>query len=57
MSGKGSKQRPCQVSREQFENNWETIFGKKDANTEGQKQAEAFLKDEYYDVWDEDTRD
>jgi hypothetical protein len=29
MSGKGSKQRPRSVPREQFEQNWDEIFGKK----------------------------
>jgi hypothetical protein len=29
MSGKGSKPRPIS-NREQFEKNWDTIFGKKD---------------------------
>jgi hypothetical protein len=28
-NGKGSKRRPCQVSREEFEKNWDRIFGKK----------------------------
>jgi len=28
--GKGSAQRPSQISAEQFDNNWEQIFGKKD---------------------------
>ena len=29
MSGKGSKPRPLSVSRKQFDDNWERIFGKK----------------------------
>lgn len=29
MSGKGSKQRPTQVPRKQFEDNWDKIFKKK----------------------------
>jgi hypothetical protein len=29
-NGKGSKRRPMQVGREQFEANWEAIFGKKE---------------------------
>lgn len=57
MNGKGSRQRPCLVSRQEFENNWDNIFGKKDVTSEGQKQAKAFLKDEYYDIWEESTRD
>ena len=28
-NGKGSKRRPCFISREQYEKNWEIIFGKK----------------------------
>ena len=30
MSGKGSKPRPLSVDRKTFEDNWDTIFGKKD---------------------------
>lgn len=30
MTGKGSKRRPTQVSGQQFDNNWDNIFGKKD---------------------------
>jgi hypothetical protein len=29
MNGKGSKQRPCQVSREEWQRRWEAAFGKK----------------------------
>jgi len=29
MNGKGSKPRPLSVPREEFENNWDTIFNKK----------------------------
>ncbi len=29
MSGKGSKPRPLSVSTEEFDNNWDRIFGKK----------------------------
>lgn len=32
MTGKGSKRRPTQVSGQQFDNNWDNIFGKKDDN-------------------------
>ena len=32
MSGKGSRQRPHSVSREQFASNWDAIFKKKDVN-------------------------
>lgn len=30
MTGKGSKRRPTQVSGQQFDKNWDNIFGKKD---------------------------
>ena len=30
MTGKGSKRRPTLVSGQQFDNNWDNIFGKKD---------------------------
>lgn len=29
MNGKGDKRRPMQTGLEQFENNWDTAFGKK----------------------------
>ena len=29
MSGKGSKQRPMDIDKEQFDKNFEAIFGKK----------------------------
>lgn len=32
---KGSRQRPCQVDKEKFDNNWEAIFGKKDLDLDG----------------------
>lgn len=47
--GKGSSPRPFSVSQAEFGDRFETIFGKKN-KTEGEKQAEAFLKDEYYDL-------
>jgi hypothetical protein len=46
--GKGSAPRPKSVDANTFANNWELAFGKK--KSEGEKQAEAFLKDEYYDL-------
>lgn len=51
--GKGDKPRPYSVSLEEFDNRWDLIFGKKN-KTEGEKQAEAFLKDEYYDLEKDD---
>ena len=47
--GKGSTPRPFSVDQKTFDSNWDAIFGKK-KQTEGEKQAEAFLKDEYYDL-------
>lgn len=32
MAGKGSKRRPVQVPKKQFDNNWDRIFGKKNTN-------------------------
>ena len=49
--GKGSTPRPYSVDTKTFANNWDAIFGKK-KKTEGDKQSEAFLKDEYYDLED-----
>lgn len=49
--GKGDKPRPYSIPLEEFDNRWETIFGKK-KKSEGERQAEAFLKDEYYDIED-----
>lgn len=59
---KGSRPRPYSVSQEEFANNYDRIFGRsklqkeidslqtmKDSRTEGEKQSEAFLKNEYYD--------
>jgi hypothetical protein len=49
MSGKGSKPRPLSVTREQFANSFELIFGKKEKlnveqpndNKDGQTEARA----------------
>jgi hypothetical protein len=30
QAGKGSRQRPCLVSREEYEKNWNRIFGDKE---------------------------
>jgi hypothetical protein len=32
--GKGSRARPFEVEKEQFSNNWDSIFGKKEKTTE-----------------------
>lgn len=34
MNGKGDKTRPLSVSREVWEKNWESIFGKKEKKNE-----------------------
>jgi hypothetical protein len=47
MSGKGSKPRPFSVNQETFCNNWDSIFKKKPVQD---KQDEAIMKNEYYDV-------
>jgi hypothetical protein len=47
--GKGSAPRPKSVDANTFASNWELAFGKK-KKSEGEKQADAFLKDEYYDL-------
>lgn len=61
---KGSKPRPFSVDRETFSDNWDAIFSKKnqeiqkeiesirnmkDKRTEGEKQTDAWLKNEYYE--------
>lgn len=39
--GKGSNPRPFEIPKDQFRNNWDAIFGKKDkAQTEPQKQTQ-----------------
>lgn len=48
--GKGSTPRPFSVDRETFEQNWDSIFKKPKKKTEAEQQAEAWLKNEYYDL-------
>lgn len=49
MSGKGSKPRPLSVSQENFNSNWDTIFGKK-KKTDAEKFDESVvMKNEFYD--------
>jgi hypothetical protein len=36
MAGKGSNRRPIQVPKEQYEKNWERIFGDKLSRKDGQ---------------------
>jgi rubrerythrin len=49
MSGKGSRPRPFSVSQKEFDNRWDTIFGKK-KKTDAEQFDEAIMKDEYYDL-------
>ena len=37
--GKGSKQRPREISKEQFEENWNQIFGRKKIPKHGRTQV------------------
>ena len=37
MNGKGSDQRPRQIDKKVFEDNWDRIFGKKDDKKEKRK--------------------
>ena len=37
--GKGSKPRPYSVSQEEFDNRWETIFGKKKKEEQDRKST------------------
>lgn len=46
--GKGSRPRPFSVSQEEFDNRWDTIFGKK-KKSDAEKFDEAVTKNEYYD--------
>lgn len=49
-AGKGSRPRPFSVAQEEYNARWDMIFGRDLKKTEGEKQAEAFLKDEHYDL-------
>ena len=64
-AGKGSKPRPLSVDQQTFDANWEKIFGSakvrkeieeqrklKDPRTDAERQKEAWMKDEYYDLED-----
>lgn len=58
--GKGSNPRPFSVDGNTFDSNWNAIEGFGDSwlerkkKSEAEKQAAAFLKDEYYDLEDTD---
>jgi len=64
-AGKGSKPRPFSVDQQTFDANWERVFGNakvrkeieeqrklKDPRTDAERQKEAWMKDEYYDLED-----
>ena len=53
MAGKGSRPRPFSVSQQEFDNRWDNIFGK-NKKTDSEKFDEAIMKDEYYDLNEED---
>lgn len=48
--GKGDKPRPYSVSLEEFDNRWETIFGKKKKTEEQKFDEQVIMKDEFYDL-------
>lgn len=52
---KGSRQRPRSIPKDQFDQNWDNIFNKQ-KSTEAEQQEAAWLKDEYYDL-DQDDRE
>ena len=47
--GKGSKPRPYSVSQEEFDNNFERIFGKKKKSDVEKFDEQVVMKNEYYD--------
>ncbi len=55
MAGKGSRPRPYSVPLKEFDNSWDTIFGKK-KKTDSEKFDDAIMKDEYYDL-DKENKD
>ena len=54
--GKGSAPRPFSVSKEEFDNHWDVIFGKKKKTEEQKFDEQVVMKDEFYDL-DEPTGD
>ena len=54
MSGKGSKPRPFSVDQDTFTSNWDNIFKNK-KKTEQEKQYDAIMKNEYYDLEDKEN--
>ena len=55
-SGKGSRPRPYSVDQKTFDNNWDSIFGKK-KKTDQEKFDDAIMQDEYFDQNDLDDPD
>ena len=51
--GKGSSPRPFSVDQKTFDNNWDRVFNRK-KQTDAEKFDQAIMKDEYYDLDDED---
>ena len=45
MSGKGSKQRPMDIDKEQFDKNFDAIFGKKKKEKNNADKAKTKRKD------------
>lgn len=51
--GKGSRARPLSVPKEEFDNNFEIIFGKKKKTDAELFDEKVVMKDEYFDYEDE----
>lgn len=52
--GKGSSPRPFAVDQKTFDDNWDRIFNSK-KQSDAEKFDQAIMKDEYYDLDDEDS--
>jgi hypothetical protein len=48
--GKGSKPRPFSVPKEEYDNRFEAIFGKKKKTEAEEFDEKVVMKDEYYDL-------
>ena len=48
--GKGSTPRPFSVPKEEFDNRWDTIFGKKKKTDSEKFDEKVIMKDEYFDI-------
>lgn len=49
MAGKGSRPRPYSVDQKTFDNNWDSIFGKKKQSEVEKFDEQVVMKDEFYD--------